>query len=66
MAKKKYKKRKNPTELKIIETQSGKMGNKMMDLARKAMHPGKRVSKSGNVYWETRKNRSDKNKKKGI
>jgi len=29
------------------------------DSKRKALMPGKRVSKTGKVYWETRKNRSD-------
>ena len=29
------------------------------DAVRKALAPGKRVSKSGKIYWETRKNRSD-------
>ncbi len=30
-----------------------------LDRKRKALHSGKRISKSGNIYWETRKNRSD-------
>ena len=29
------------------------------DKKREALLPGKRISKSGKVYWETRKNRSD-------
>ena len=29
------------------------------DVTRKALLSGKRISKSGKVYWETRKNRSD-------
>ena len=29
------------------------------DKARKALLPGKRVSKTGKIYWEGRKNRSD-------
>lgn len=29
------------------------------DKVRKALHPGKRISASGKIYWETRKNRSD-------
>ena len=33
--------------------------NKIIDASRKALAPGKRISKSGNTYWETRKNRSD-------
>ena len=32
---------------------------KSVDEKRKALMPGKRVSKSGKIYWETRKNRSD-------
>jgi cation transport regulator ChaC len=34
--------------------------NTKIDSTRKARLPGKRVSKTGKVYWETRKNRSDK------
>ena len=34
--------------------------DKYLDERRKALPSGKRVSKSGKVYWETRKNRSDK------
>lgn len=33
--------------------------DKKIDEARKALMPGKRISKTGKVYWETRKNRSD-------
>ena len=29
------------------------------DSKRKALLPGKRISSSGKVYWESRKNRSD-------
>ena len=29
------------------------------DFARSALPPGKRISKTGNIYYETRKNRSD-------
>ena len=29
------------------------------DKKRNALRPGKRVSKTGKIYWETRKNRSD-------
>ena len=39
--------------------QHGK-SNKVYDTREKAMTPGKRVSENGNVYFETRKNRSDK------
>ena len=30
-----------------------------VDVTKRALLPGKRVSASGKVYWETRKNRSD-------
>lgn len=33
--------------------------NIKIDKERKALMPGKRISKTGKVYWETRKNRSD-------
>ena len=33
--------------------------NLKIDEKRKAQLPGKRISKTGNTYWETRKNRSD-------
>lgn len=29
------------------------------DLSREAVMPGKRISKNGKIYWETRQNRSD-------
>lgn len=33
--------------------------DKIIDSQRKALLPGKRISKNGKVYWETRANRSD-------
>jgi len=30
-----------------------------IDAKRKALAAGKRISKTGKIYWETRKNRSD-------
>jgi len=33
--------------------------NAVIDAGRKALASGKRISKTGKVYWETRKNRSD-------
>lgn len=47
--------RRNLRELKQV----GK-SNKARDEVRDALMPGKRISKSGKTYWETRKNRSDK------
>lgn len=39
--------------------QSGKRKDILRDAARSAKLPGKRISEDGNIYWETRKNRSD-------
>lgn len=33
--------------------------NALRDSKREALLPGKRISKTGKKYWETRKNRSD-------
>lgn len=56
---------------KLIKTtknmhQSGKTPNFEYDVARMAMQPGLRISSSGKMYWETRKNRSDKDVKRRI
>jgi len=45
--------------LEVSPTQTGKT-NMTKDKKYKAMTPGKRVSRFGNVYYEYRKNRSDK------
>lgn len=39
--------------------QTGKVKSLVRDRGRGAGLPGKRVSASGNVYWETRASRSD-------
>ena len=39
--------------------QTGKVKSIKRDISRIAQLPGKKVSRSGLVYWETRKNRSD-------
>jgi hypothetical protein len=33
--------------------------NKIIDASRKALPSGKRISKTGKIYWETRANRTD-------
>jgi hypothetical protein len=48
-------KRKN---LKVADHQIGK-SNYARDVVRKAFASGKRISKSGKIYYEYRKNRSD-------
>lgn len=45
--------------LKTRDHQTGKTV-KSIDVKRKALLPGKRMSKAGNIYYEYRKNRSDK------
>jgi hypothetical protein len=44
--------------IKEIETRTGK-SIKSLDKKRNALPPGKRISKSGKVYYEKRRNRSD-------
>jgi hypothetical protein len=44
--------------VKEFDYQRGK-SNKKVDARRTALPPGKRISKSGKVYWESRKSRSD-------
>ena len=39
--------------------QTGSLKDIQRDATRFARLPGKRISKSGKAYWETRKNRSD-------
>lgn len=39
--------------------QTGTRKSLKRDAGRMAKLPGKRISKTGKVYWETRKNRSD-------
>ena len=34
---------------------------KEIDEKRRALRPGRRISRYGNVYWEFRRNRADKN-----
>lgn len=52
--------------LKAVDYQTGKVKSLKADMQRKAMLPGKRVSINRKVYWETRKNRSDLNRKKWV
>lgn len=43
--------------LKILK-QRGKSNTKI-DMKRSALPPGKRISKTGKIYWESRRSRSD-------
>jgi len=49
-------------EEKFVGKQVGK-SIKYFDIRHQALKPGKRLSKNGNVYYEYRANRSDKNPK---
>ena len=55
-------KEKLPRVLSAVKRQTGK-SVKSADKSRTAMKPGKRKAKSGRTYWETRANRSDRNKR---
>ena len=51
--------RRKPKVKSIASHQTGKSKDKKADKARKALPPGKRRSKYGNIYYEYRRNRSD-------
>jgi len=42
-----------------VTKQTGRIKNIGKDLSRMALPPGKRVSKTGKIYYEKRRNRSD-------
>jgi hypothetical protein len=48
-----------PKVLKVVKRQSGERKSLRLDRLRKALPPGKRRSKSGKIYYEYRRNRSD-------
>lgn len=56
------------TKAKVVKRYSYQTGKttKSKDKKLIAKYPGKRVSKKGNTYYEARKNRSDKNKKRRL
>jgi len=45
--------------LKVLEQTAKAKTNKEIDSKRNALLAGKRISKTGKIYWETRANRSD-------
>ena len=57
--KKLARKTKTPIAVKVVGKQRGR-SKISKDRKRKAMPPGMRISKTGKVYYEYRKNRSDK------
>ncbi len=46
------------------KTQTGKRKSLKLDKERKALPPGKRISKNGKIYYERRRNHSDLKGKK--
>lgn len=52
-------KKKKPKVITVSDRQTG-TSNAFRDSRRKALPSGKRISKAGNVYYEYRKNRTDK------
>lgn len=52
-------KRLSPRVLRVIKHQTGRKPNIPVDREKLALKPGKRISKTGHVYWETRRDRSD-------
>lgn len=62
-------KRKTVLKKKLVKRRSLKQigkSNRSKDSKLKAKLPGKRTSKTGKTYYERRKNRSDKNRKKRL
>lgn len=54
-----FKKRKKARVIKAVKYQTGRRKSIKADRKRRAKKPGKRISRTGRVYWETRRNRSD-------
>jgi len=59
MARRKTRRRK-PVVLKVARRQTGTRKSISRDRKRVALPPGKRISRTGRGYWETRRNRSDR------
>lgn len=59
---------KKKSKRKFKKVSSGKRSSRSIkaDKKRTAKKPGKRVSASGNVYYESRANRSDKDRRKRL
>jgi len=63
---KRFKPTGHPIVLKRSKRQIGKVKNWELDKKRRALPPGKRISRTGHVYYEYRANRSDKYPSRGI
>jgi len=57
--------KKKPVVLKRVKKQTG-ISNTVRDKVRKALPPGYRVSKTGRIYYESRRNRSDLSKRRKL
>jgi len=59
--KKKYNKSKDKCKAVVLKVSKNQIGKSVRhrDLPRKALKPGKRLSRNNKVYYEKRKNRSD-------
>ena len=62
----KVKSKKRTKILVRVPYQTGKRTNKKIDENIKALPSGKRKTSHGTTYWETRRNRSDKDLRKQI
>jgi len=57
--------RKKPRVVKIVRRQTGTRVSLKRDQKRRALYPGKRLSRSGKTYYEYRRNRTDLRRKSG-
>lgn len=53
-----YEKHVSPKVVRVLK-QTGRKPNIPIDRQIRALKAGKRISRTGHTYWETRKNRSD-------
>jgi hypothetical protein len=59
MSRIKPKDKKLPKTVVTFQYQTGRVKDILADASRSALTPGKRISSSGSIYWESRRNRSD-------
>jgi hypothetical protein len=60
-----YEKHISPKVVRVLK-QTGRKPNLIVDRYKRAMKPGKRISKTGKIYFESRRNRSDVNPEKRL
>lgn len=54
------KRARRPKVVRPVSYQTGTRKSLSADRKRVALPPGKRISRHGKIYWETRRNRSDR------